>query len=63
MDRLHREQQAWLERHKDADMLITDSRLGHVVEAQYFSPMKKSDDDAKAALKEFFRQVRGVEFE
>lgn len=62
-DRLHRDQQAWLERHRDADMLIVDTRLGHITEAQYFSPMKKDQNAKTEYARNFFRQVLEAESE
>lgn len=58
-DRLDREQDAFLERHyKSADLLVFDTRLGHCMEAIYYSPMKKANDARESHIKEFFRSVR-----
>ena len=59
-DRLHREQDAFLERHnKSADLLVFDT--GFCIEALYYSPMKKAKNDMEASAKSFFQLVRETE--
>jgi len=57
IDRLKRDQQAWLEKHRDADMLIVDTKIGQVTEAHYYSPEKKNEDSKREYLRSFFKAV------
>ena len=57
-DRMHKMQQEFLEKHKDADELVCSTKTKHCIKAVYYSPMEKFVHDT---AREFFRLVSELE--
>ena len=56
-DKLNRAQMAWLEKHKDADLIECNTYTKRAVRAIYYSPQYKFDEPARR----FFQLVREME--